>query len=120
MAEQNSDNLGTALHDAYPELRAVADAASDPVYVVGGTVRDLLLGRPRSDLDLVVVGDAAALGRALGGELVEHDRFATAKVRGNSGHEIDLARARTEAYEAPGSLPTVAPAGDIEADLARR
>lgn len=105
--------------DAYPELAAVRAAARSPVYLVGGAVRDLLLGRGRTDLDLVVVGDAAALGRALGGEVSEHPRFATAKARLGE-HEIDLAAARTETYAAPGALPDVAPADDIVADLARR
>ena len=49
----------------------------------------------------------------------EHERFATAKVE-LDGHEIDLAAARTETYERPGALPTVAAAASIEADLGRR
>ena len=112
-------DLPTALRDAYPELGAVGEAADDPVYLVGGAVRDLLLGRGRSDLDLVVVGDAAALAARLGGEVVEHDRFATAKAS-LDGHQIDLASARTETYPEPGALPEVAPAADIVADLSRR
>ena len=56
--------------------RRCGAAASEPVYLVGGAVRDLLLGRARGDLDLVVVGDAAALAARLGAELVEHERFA--------------------------------------------
>jgi tRNA nucleotidyltransferase (CCA-adding enzyme) len=114
------ENLAEALRGAYPELEAVSAAATDPVYVVGGAVRDLLLGRGRSDLDLVVEGDAAALARGLGGDaLAEHERFATAKVR-LGGHEIDIASARTETYPSPGALPVVEPAAGIEADLARR
>jgi tRNA nucleotidyltransferase (CCA-adding enzyme) len=112
-------NLADTLRDAYPELDGVAAAATDPVYVVGGAVRDQLLGRGRSDLDVVVEGDAAALARRLGGEaLAEHDRFGTAKVE-LGGHQIDIAGARTESYPAPGALPVVAPA-TIEADLWRR
>ena len=38
-------------------------AATEPVYLVGGAVRDLLLGRGRADIDLVVVGDAGGAGR---------------------------------------------------------
>jgi tRNA nucleotidyltransferase (CCA-adding enzyme) len=116
---QPAENLRVALDGAYPELRTVRDAASGQVYLVGGAVRDLLLGRGRSDLDLVVVGDAAALASALDAEVVEHERFATAKAR-LDGHEIDLASARTESYPRPGALPEVTPAGAIEADLARR
>jgi tRNA nucleotidyltransferase (CCA-adding enzyme) len=119
-AGQPIENLAEALRSAYPELAAIRDAASDPVYVVGGAVRDLLLGRGRADLDLVVAGDAAALAADLGaGESVEHERFATAKVV-LDGHELDIASARSETYPHPGALPEVAPAASIEEDLARR
>lgn len=117
--EQPIEDLAAALRDAYPELGAVAAAAEGPAYVVGGAVRDLLLGRGRADLDLVVVGDAAALAARLGAEPVEHERFATAKVE-LEGHEVDIAAARTETYPHPGALPVVAPADSIEADLRRR
>jgi tRNA nucleotidyltransferase (CCA-adding enzyme) len=102
-----------------PGLDAVRAAAPDlPVYVVGGAVRDLLLGRARTDIDLAVEGDLRPLAEALGGELVEHERFATASVRLDS-LQLDLARARAESYEQPGALPTVRPAS-IKEDLARR
>ncbi|MEX2105587.1 MAG: hypothetical protein WD810_01690 [Solirubrobacterales bacterium] len=114
------ESLVEALRSAHPELEAIRAAASDPVYLVGGAVRDQLLGHGRADIDLVVVGDAGALVRSLGvTALAEHERFATAKVE-LGGHEIDIASARTETYPLPGALPEVAPATDIEADLARR
>ena len=114
------DNLGKAVRAAHPELDAVrAAAGEEPVYLVGGAVRDLLLGRERSDVDLVVVGDAPALAARLGADPVEHERFATAKVE-LDGHEIDIATARTETYARPGALPEVQPAGSIEGDLRRR
>jgi len=114
------DNIGDAMRDAYPELDAVrAASGEDPVYLVGGAVRDLLLGRGRTDLDLVVVGDAAELAANLDADPVEHERFATAKAR-LDGHEIDIATARSETYPHPGALPEVEPAGSIEADLGRR
>lgn len=114
------DDLAAALDAAYPELRAVRDVAGEePVYVVGGAVRDLLLGRERADLDLVVVGNASELAAKLGAEPVEHERFATAKVV-LDGHEVDIATARAETYAQPGALPEVAPASSIEADLGRR
>jgi tRNA nucleotidyltransferase (CCA-adding enzyme) len=114
-------SLADAMRRAYPELGAVAAAAgARPVYLVGGAVRDLLLGRGRTDLDLAALGDPSELTAALGAEtLSEHERFGTAKVA-LDGHQIDIARARTETYAHPGALPTVAPADSIEADLARR
>lgn len=120
MPELRIENIGEALRTAYPELDAVRAASNeDAIYLVGGAVRDLLLGRGRADLDLVVVGDAAALATRLGGDPVEHERFATAKVR-RDGHAVDIATARSESYPRPGALPEVEPAGDIETDLARR
>ena len=102
-----------------PGLDRIRGAAADtPVYLVGGAVRDLLLGRDRADLDVVVEGDAAALATRLGGEAVTHERFATVKVM-LDGLEFDLASARAESYARPGALPEVRPAGLAE-DLARR
>src|SRR5437667_9442365 len=103
----------------------VLDALPAPAYLVGGTVRDLLLGRPsRFDFDLAVVGDAEAYARdlaaRLGGRVTTHGRFGTATVRFAGGAHVDVATARTESYAAPAALPDVAPADTIVDDLARR
>jgi tRNA nucleotidyltransferase (CCA-adding enzyme) len=113
------ETLTAALWSAHPELAVIRDAATEPVYVVGGAVRDLMAGLGRADLDVVVEGDAAALAARLGAEPREHERFATAKVEFD-GHEVDIASARSESYPHPGSLPVVSPAVAIEADLGRR
>jgi tRNA nucleotidyltransferase (CCA-adding enzyme) len=113
------DGLAQALRGAHPELETVRAASRQPIYLVGGAVRDLLLGRDRADVDLMVEGDATALAAALGGANSEHDRFGTVKVD-VQGHEVDIAGARTETYERPGALPTVTPATSVEEDLARR
>jgi len=88
----------------------------------GGGVRDLFLGRSQPDLDLVVDGEiqplALALGEALDGSTILHDRFETASIRSARG-KIDLARSRRESYPEPGALPVVAPAPILE-DLHRR
>lgn len=117
-SDHPTENLASAFDRAYPELASVREAALEPVYVVGGAVRDLLLGRGRTDLDLVVEGDAFALATRLGAEPLAHERFGTAKVR-LDGHEIDIAAARSETYAAPGTLPEVAPAS-LADDLGRR
>jgi tRNA nucleotidyltransferase (CCA-adding enzyme) len=92
------------------------------LYLVGGVVRDILLGRASSDLDLVAEGDAIGLAEALaervGGKLVVHRRFGTAKIR-TGNLTIDVAMARAETYARPGALPRVRP-GSIQDDLARR
>ncbi len=92
--------------------------AGVPAYLVGGAVRDLLLGKPCADLDIAVEADVREIADALGGELIIHERFETAAVTVD-GHEIDVARTRAETYERPGALPTVTPASITE-DLARR
>lgn len=112
-------DLGAALRRAHPELEAVRREAAEPVFLVGGAVRDLLLGRSRADVDLVVEGDATALATRLGGAGTEHERFGTVKVEVD-GHELDIATARSETYPQPGALPVVAPARSIEEDLDRR
>jgi tRNA nucleotidyltransferase (CCA-adding enzyme) len=105
-----------ALPAAGPLLERLGD---DPhVYVVGGAVRDLLLGRAPSELDLVVDGDALAVAERLGGRLVVHDRFGTSTVL-LDGHRYDIARSRRETYARPGALPDVAPA-PLSEDLLRR
>jgi tRNA nucleotidyltransferase (CCA-adding enzyme) len=117
--EAPGGDLGEAMRNAYPELDAVREAAGEePVYLVGGAVRDLLLGRGRADIDLVVEGDAGQLAARLGADPLEHQRFATAKVD-LDGHEVDIATARAETYAHPGALPEVKPA-NLDEDLARR
>jgi tRNA nucleotidyltransferase (CCA-adding enzyme) len=104
---------------AIPGFEALQTAArSLPAYLVGGTVRDLLLGASTADLDVVVEGELRPLAEALGGEVTEHERFQTATVRLPEG-TIDLAQARAESYERPGALPTVRPAS-LADDLGRR
>ncbi len=100
-----------------------AQAEGTGVWVVGGPVRDVLLGRRAIDLDLVVEGDGPAFARALaareGGEVKEFTRFWTALVILPGGVKVDVTTARSESYPAPGALPEVA-AGDILADMHRR
>ena len=97
-----------------------AAAAMAGVHLVGGAVRDLLLGRAPHELDVVVEGDVRALAARLGqgADAVAHERFGTATVRAGDCR-WDLAAARAETYALPGALPEVRPAG-IEQDLRRR
>ncbi|HET8673550.1 MAG TPA: hypothetical protein VFL87_07940, partial [Thermoleophilaceae bacterium] len=94
----------------------------DPAFLVGGAVRDLMLGRHSVDIDVTIEGDARTAARELasrlGGEAVEHERFGTATVTAG-GLSVDLATARRETYAEPGALPDVEPAGLAE-DLGRR
>ncbi len=144
-------NLAERLEAALPAgrlalLQAIAAQAHEkhtPVYIVGGFVRDLLLDRPGLDFDIVVEGDAIALGRSLarqfGGRIVSHSRFGTAKWQigeicislakrlpstepidpKDLPESLDLISSRTEFYEYPTALPTVEHSS-IKLDLHRR
>jgi len=101
-------------------------AVSEPyegVYLVGGTVRDILLGERSFDVDIAVEGDAIALAQALadalGGRVRAHDKFGTAVVLYGDRERVDVVTARTEFYDAPAALPTVEHAS-IREDLFRR
>jgi len=93
-----------------------------PCFLVGGAVRDLLLGAESVDLDIAVEGDAEEVARRLadrlGGEVRAHGRFGTATVRAGM-LQVDLAGTRRESYSAPGALPDVEPA-TLDEDLGRR
>lgn len=104
-------------------LSRVAEEGGYEAYLVGGVVRDLLLGYPNLDLDVVVEGDGIAFARLLAGELKarvrSHRKFGTAVVILPTGRRIDVASARTEYYERPAALPTVE-MSSIRQDLYRR
>src|SRR5919198_2056909 len=108
-----------------PVWDVVAAVAGDyaGVYLVGGTVRDILLGEPNFDVDVAVEGDAVAfaepLAEALGGRVRAHRKFGTAVVLYGENGRVDVVTARTEFYDAPAALPTVEHA-TIREDLFRR
>ena len=105
------------------EAGQLADRCEVSIFVVGGCVRDLLLGIHNLDLDLVVEGDGIAFARKLGDILQArvkvHERFGTAMVLLPDGFKLDVATARTEYYEYPTALPTVEHSS-IKKDLYRR
>ena len=103
-------------------IARIAHNSGYSAYLVGGPVRDRLLGAATTDLDITVVGDAEEVATALAaevhGRLTAHQRFGTATVAIGS-LTVDLVTARREDYASPGALPDVEP-GDIQDDLARR
>jgi len=120
--------IPVSTHDVPEQLRSVPGAAplidalsGEPrVWVAGGAVRDVLLGREPVDVDFVVEGDSAEVARraadAAGADLVVHDRFGTATV----GSHFNFASTRRERYPAPGALPEVELGAPLREDLARR
>ncbi len=93
------------------------------VYLVGGAVRDLVMGEAHFDVDVAVEGDGIAFGeklaRALGGRAIPHEKFGTAVVVYGDRQRVDVATARTEFYDSPAALPAVEQAS-IRQDLYRR
>ena len=123
-AESIATELGQ-LERLAPVFEAVAAASEgfDGVYLVGGTVRDILLAEQSFDVDIAVEGDAIALARLLAEELAgrvrAHEKFGTAVVLYGEGERVDVVSARTEFYAAPAALPSVEHAS-IREDLYRR
>lgn len=107
-------------------LKACGDIAlanNMRAYLVGGCVRDLLLGRPNLDLDIVIEGNgiefAEKLSCCFNAKLVRHRRFGTATLRLKPHLKIDIATSRRESYPNPAHLPVVSP-GSLRDDLFRR
>jgi tRNA nucleotidyltransferase (CCA-adding enzyme) len=102
------------------ERACIADGLR--LFLVCGTLRDLVLDRASRDIDLAVEGDAISIAQRVAAEiearLVVHRRFGTAKLSSRD-FQIDLAGTRRETYPHPGALPVVEPATLTE-DLARR
>lgn len=91
-------------------------------YVVGGVVRDLMLGCPINDLDVVVEGDGLAFLRSWerdGIQVSLHPRFQTGTIFFPGGRKVDVATARREFYEYPTAQPTVS-SDSLKHDLYRR
>ncbi|MDR1166960.1 MAG: CBS domain-containing protein [Deltaproteobacteria bacterium] len=106
------------------EMGEIAAKMGVSLYLVGGTVRDLIMLKPIHDLDFTVTGELSGFTRALvkarpGGELRTHPRFKTATLILPEGYKLDFSSARVEYYEYPGALPVVRRAS-IQLDLQRR
>jgi tRNA nucleotidyltransferase (CCA-adding enzyme) len=115
-------SLPEPLARALATVIQTAETQGRTLYLVGGCLRDLALGRELLDVDLTAEGEvqslAATATSALGGHSVAHGEFGTVTLEAN-GVRVDLAMARAETYARPGALPRVRPAS-LEEDLARR
>lgn len=106
-------------------LREIGEIGDVNAYLVGGTVRDLILERCTSDIDIVIEGDAISVAERVktqwNGEIQIHHQFGTATVTtGNPTYpKIDFVTARRETYQQPATLPKVEK-GTLTDDLQRR
>ena len=104
------------------ELSQLAAELGNDLYLVGGTVRDVLADASLTDIDIMASGNADRLVKSIRGErdvtVRKSSAFGTWSLTVR-GLEVDLSTARRETYERPGELPTVFP-GTVDDDLARR
>jgi len=124
-------NVGRLLNERLPkeilellrEMGRVGQELGFRIYVVGGFVRDLLLGRDNLDLDVVVEGDgisfAKVFGERTGVRVRVHKRMGTATITFPDGYRIDVATARMEYYPQPAAPPAVEHSS-LKMDLFRR
>jgi len=109
--------------DLLIRIGAIADETGAEAHVVGGYVRDKMLGRPGKDLDIVVVGDGIEFARTvaakLGGrQVVVYEKFGTAMMQFED-RKVEFVSAREESYEPASRKPSVRKA-TLESDLSRR
>lgn len=115
--------LPVPVREAVQALGRCADEDGLRAHVVGGFVRDMLLGRQNLDVDIVVEGDGLAFAQRvaerMGGRVRVHRRFGTAVLVLSKSLHVDITSARTEYYTRPGALPTVE-RSSLRQDLFRR
>jgi tRNA nucleotidyltransferase (CCA-adding enzyme) len=103
--------------------RDIAEELGFNVYLIGGFVRDLILGVKNFDLDIAVEGDGIKFADSLAGRLkarlIRHRRFGTATVNVKPHLKVDIATTRKEFYPEPACLPVVNN-GMLKDDLTRR
>ena len=117
------ERLPAHIMDIIENLGRAADEAGVSAYLVGGFVRDLVIGSKNEDVDVVVEGDGPAFAKRaagrLGGRVHVHEIFGTAVLTLPDGFKVDVASARFEYYQSPASLPEVEKSS-LKLDLYRR
>lgn len=100
-----------------------AEALGVKAYVIGGYVRDCILGRGSKDIDVVVEGSGTELAKRVGARIHSnvsvYARFGTAMVHNSKGEEIEFVGARKESYSADSRKPEVEQ-GTLRDDQLRR
>jgi len=101
----------------------LGDKENIPTYIVGGYVRDTLLGKTCQDIDIMVEGDGVAFAKLLASELnvnvtVDYDKFGTALIP-CPNVDIEVATARKEKYHADSRKPEIK-SSTVDEDMSRR
>ncbi|MEO0293801.1 MAG: hypothetical protein ABIN61_06235 [candidate division WOR-3 bacterium] len=118
-------NFSDELGKVFKEIGKLAKSLRYSVYLVGGPVRDILLGRAFQDVDIVCIGNAVKLAKVfsekIGGKLIHRPLFPNATVELDSTSKIDFVSARSERYpKNKVALPKVRKTKDLIVDLERR
>jgi tRNA nucleotidyltransferase (CCA-adding enzyme) len=118
-------NFQSELRSVFKEIGQIAEKLGFSVYIVGGPVRDILLGRSFQDVDVVCLGNAVKLAKVFSkkvkGEFIYRRRFPNATVKWDSSAKIDFVSARSEVYpQNRVGLPRVRRTKDLLVDLKRR
>lgn len=109
----------------FDRISTAAQGLDMPCYLIGGFVRDRLLGRPTKDADFVCVGDALQLASVAAKSFVPHPKvslfknFGTAHFKLSDGFDLEFVGARKESYQRNSRKPEVEP-GSVEDDQKRR
>jgi tRNA nucleotidyltransferase (CCA-adding enzyme) len=123
MMKNYLDTLPAEARDLISIAGDIARQMQVEAYLIGGCVRDMLLGVKNLDLDIAIGGDGIRFAQSLAGQLnaklVVHKRFGTASLTVKPHLKVDIASTRKESYPSPASLPVVEQ-GRIEDDLLRR
>ena len=112
------------IHPVFRTIGEIADEMEREVYVVGGYVRDIFLGRESGDIDFVTVGSGIELAQAVasrlgkGAHLSVFATYGTAQVKYH-GLELEFVGARKESYNVDSRNPKVED-GSLDDDLSRR
>jgi len=123
LTKEIQQNLPSEAKKTVSSLLATLKAKNKNAVLVGGVVRDLILGVPVTDVDFMLEHPAVEVvkevARLLNAKIIEHDSFLTFTIHLPSGHHFDFVTAREETYSSPAKLPKVKPSS-FERDLKRR
>ena len=116
-------NLPPDIYILLEKIGLLAQQLNFSAYIVGGFVRDLIMNEKNLDIDIVIEGNgitfAKEFAKLVKGKVATHEKFNTATIMLPNKYKFDVATARQEYYEIPGSLPSVE-LSSIKQDLYRR